>query len=302
MSVYTNLDKDTINYQCNVCGKKRLALIPPTMKINCDARGLCEFVDVHKCKDEQLSANVLFIDRNRAVRSQLAVSSRSDTTQDLEFAIPLPEKTSHARFEIIPDKNFEARIIRELEIKDDFRNIIYSLNTNKPREKIEIDTTSELGFISLSANITRNTTEEKAQKWLQKLVDLVEKTANLDENIFSKLIYFLDEKLKEDLTDTNAKTLDCILQSTISVPHAKESALVDFNQLKNSTFKKLTIVEVIYYTNILKICTNNDNRTLIEVYTSLDQKLPLFLFLNAVYDLVYNNLLEVDKLEFLSID
>ncbi|MCE7746859.1 MAG: hypothetical protein GPJ51_00565, partial [Candidatus Heimdallarchaeota archaeon] len=52
MSVYADLHKDTINYQCNSCGKRRMALIPPTMKINVDSRGLCEFVDVHICKDE----------------------------------------------------------------------------------------------------------------------------------------------------------------------------------------------------------------------------------------------------------
>ena len=302
MSVYTDLQKDTINYLCNSCGKKRLALIPPTMKINCDARGLCEFVDVHKCKDNQLSANVLFIDPNRAVRSQMAVSSRNKPSEDLEFAIPIPQKTSHAKFDIIPDSSFEARIIREMEIKDEFRNVIYSLNTNKPREKLEIDVTSELGFISLNANITRNTTEAKALAWLQKLADLLERTANLDENIFSILMYFLDEKMKEELTDFNAKAIDCILQSSISLPHAKESALNDFNQLKGSTFKKLTIVEVIYYTNILKICTNNNSQTLIDVFSNLEQKLPLFLFLNAIYDLVFNNLLEIEKLEFLSIE
>ncbi len=302
MSIYTDLYKDTINYQCNSCGKKRLALIPPTMRINVDARGLCEFVDVHICKDELLTANVLFIDPNRAVRSQMAVSSRNKPADNAEFAIPIPQKSAHAKYDIIPTENFKASIIREMEIKDEFRNIIYSLNTEKPREKIEIDTTSELGFISIQANITRNTNEIKAQSWLQKLADLLEKTANLDENIFSILMYFLDEKMKEELTDVNAKALDCILQSTISLPNAKETALSDFNQLKSSTFKKLTIVEVIYYTNILKMCTGNNSQTLIEVYTNLDQKLPLFLFLNAVYDLIYNNLLEVEKLEFLSLD
>ena len=35
---------------------------------------------------------------------------------------------------------------------------------------------------------------------------------------------------------------------------------------------------------------------------NLEQKLPLFLFLNAIYDLVFNNLLEIEKLEFLSIE
>lgn len=302
MSVYTDLHKDTINYQCNSCGKRRMALIPPTMKINVDSRGLCEFVDVHICKDEHLTANVLFIDPNRAVRSQMVVSSKNKPIENSEFAIPMPQKSSHAKYEIVPDNNFEARIIREMEIKDEFRNIIYSLNTDKPREKIEIDTTSELGFINIQANITRNTTEEKAQAWLQKLADLIEKTANLDENIFSNLIYFLDEKMKEDLSDENAKAINCILQSTISLPHAEETALSDFNQLKGSVFKKLTIVEVIYYTNILKICTNNNSQTLTEVYSHMEQKLPLFLFLNAVYDLINNNLLEVEKLEFLSLE
>lgn len=115
-------------------------------------------------------------------------------------------------------------------------------------------------------------------------------------------MYFLDEKMKEEISDLNCKALDCILQSTISLPHAKETSLYEFNQLKGSTFKKLTIVEVIYYTNILRICTNNNSKTLIEVYSSLDQKLPLFLFLNAIYDLIYNDLLEVEKLEFLTLD
>ena len=97
-------------------------------------------------------------------------------------------------------------------------------------------------LISINANITRNTTEEKAQKWLHTLADSLEKTANLDENIFSILIYFLDEKMKEEVSDLNCKALDCILQSTISLPHAKETALNEFNQLKGSAFKRLTII------------------------------------------------------------
>ncbi len=302
MSLQTDLHRETISYLCNNCGKKRIALIPPTMKINVDSRGLCEFVDVHLCKETELSANILFIDSNRAVRSQVPVASESKPAEDFEFSIPMPEKISHAKYEIKPNESFKARIIREMEIKDEFRNIIYIINTDKPREKLEVETSSELGFIKISANITRNTNEEKAQAWLQKLADLVEKTANLDEGIFSILMYFLDEKMKENMNDTNAKALDCILQSTVSLPFSKDNALNDFNQLRNTVFKKLTVVEVIYYTNLLKICTNNESKTLLDVYSNLEQKLPLFLFLNAVHDLIYHNLMEIEKLEFISID
>ena len=36
--------------------------------------------------------------------------------------------------------------------------------------------------------------------------------------------------------------------------------------------------------------------------TNIEQKLPLFLFLNAIYDLMNNDLLEVEKLEFLTLE
>ncbi len=301
MSTQTDLYKETITYQCNSCGKKRLALIPPTMTVKCDSRGLCEFVDVHVCKDEELTANILFIDTNRAVRSQVPVSKTEQSSTE-GFAIPMPSKTEHATYPIVPEENYRGKVIRELEVKDDFRNLIYVLKSDKALDKINSEATSKLGFISIQANLSRNTTDEKASKWLQKLADLLEKTANLDEDIFSYLVYFLDHKMLEELNNQNSAELDIILQSTVSVPTANEDVLNVYNELRKTIFKDLNIVDNIFYTNLLKSCIKNDNLTILGVYNSMEQKLPLFLYLDAIYNLEKNNLIEIEKVEFLTVD
>ena len=301
MSFRTDLFKETISYQCNSCGKKRLASIPPSMTIKCDSRGLCEFVDVHVCKDSELTANILFIDKNRAVRSQVPVS-KSEEQSSGGFAIPMPTKTAHSTYTIVPNEDYRGKVIRELEVKDDFRNLIYLLKSEKALDKINSDSNSELGFISIKANLTRNTTEEEADEWLQKLADLIEKTANLDEDIFSYLAYFLDHKMVEKLTKQNTAELEIILQSTVSIPIASEDAINEFNELKKTVFKDLNIVDNIYYTNPLKSCINNDSKTILAIYDNMDQKLPLFLYLDAVYHLEKSGLIEIEKVEFLTIE
>lgn len=302
LSIQNNLQKETITYQCNRCGKKRIALIPPSMTVKCDSRGLCEFVDVHECKDSELTAILLFIDKNRAVRSQVPISSDTELPSTDEFAIPMPSKVKHTTYTIKPNENYRGKIIRELEIKDNYRNLNYTLKSEKPLDKLNVDACSELGFMSIQANLSRNTTEDKARAWLQKLADLLEKTANLDEDIFSYLIYFLDQKLIEDLNNQNSKELEIILQSTVSFPLAEENVLDEYNNLRKTVFKKLTIVDNIFYTNILKSCINNESQTILDIFNNLEQKLPLFLYLAAIYNLAENNLIEIEKVEFLTID
>ncbi|OLS30824.1 MAG: hypothetical protein HeimAB125_18000 [Candidatus Heimdallarchaeota archaeon AB_125] len=67
--------RETITYQCNQCHQKRILLLPAAMDIKVDSRGLSEYVDLHTCKNSEIIANVLFIDPQLAVRSQVHVSS-----------------------------------------------------------------------------------------------------------------------------------------------------------------------------------------------------------------------------------
>ena len=67
----TQATKSMINYLCNSCNKKCAVVFPSAPKMELDPRGLAEYVDVHPCKNEELVANILFVDPQFAVRSQV---------------------------------------------------------------------------------------------------------------------------------------------------------------------------------------------------------------------------------------
>ncbi len=77
-------EKASITYQCNQCNKKRKVFVPSSVKVTVDSRGLCELVDVHQCRDSNLTANILFIDSFHAVRSQVHVGSDNRTIDKKE--------------------------------------------------------------------------------------------------------------------------------------------------------------------------------------------------------------------------
>lgn len=296
-------EKASITYQCNQCNKKRKVFVPSSVKVTVDSRGLCELVDVHQCRDSNLTANILFIDSFHAVRSQVHVGSDNRTIDKKEelFSIPTPERIDITTKEIPLVEHFKAKYIRELEINDGLRQLKYAVKLIRTRKFEQVRASSQLGFVEINSILTDEIVRENASDWYQVLANILESVAQFDDNILPYILVFLDERIFNYPTEKEISELEILIRSPISLPHTNQRAMDIFKEQKKDLFKNLDPSEYTDYSNILTNCINNVTDSILDIYEQMKMHIDLDFFLSAMLKLSQNALISIEKLEFFTI-
>ena len=293
-----------ISYICNRCHKTRMAMFPLSLDIRVDDRGLFEFVDTHSCQDNQISANILYIDRENVVRSQVSISKEETKTEKQElianFAIPIPTQREYPKQSIIPDKRFKKFNIKELTVKDKLRQMIFA--TLEEHEQIkEIIVKSPLGFIEITANITSLTDEKSATWWIENIAKVLEEVVYVDEKVFSYLLSYVDNKIKRQVNETDLIELEYICNSHISIPTSSDKTLERYKKEGRKIFPNLAILDSVYYEQILQECINNESVTLFEVIGKISSNISISSFVTIFKNLEKNALMKLERLQFFTV-
>ncbi|MBY9001626.1 MAG: hypothetical protein KGD64_11960 [Candidatus Heimdallarchaeota archaeon] len=301
----SKLEHNQIIYVCNTCSKKRIVLFPAGMEIRVDSTGLSEFVDIHTCKDDKLTALILFVDAQYAVRSQVPISSEEATTSSPDnFAsipVPVPRKSGLSKIKITPPENFKASVINELIVKDKLRQLQYSLESKKTIEERDIMIDSQFCFVHIYANVSNRTDLVQAKRWFKEIANSLEQTIHIKDEIFTLLLTYLEEKLKKDSYIREFKELEILLNSPVTVPISTQKSIKDFSDRWVSIESKLTLGDYNEYHKIILACLDNKQITLLEIFSIMKSHMKLSYFLSAVHDLFSNAFIKLEKPQFFGI-
>jgi hypothetical protein len=66
----------------------------------------------------------------------------------------------------------------------------------------------------------------------------------------------------------------------------------------SSWFSNLELRDFQNYSKIIKLCVDNEARTLLEIYKELENQMKLASYISAVYNLHQKSLLDLDILKF----
>ena len=291
-----------ITYVCNTCTKKRIILFPAGMEIKVDSRGLSEFVDIHKCKDDKLTALILFVDTQYAVRSQVPINSeeaQSSTPDNFaSIPVPIPRKTELARIDIIPPENFKASVINELIVKDRLRQLQYSLEPKKTIEDRDITIDSQFCFVNIQANVSKKADLAGAKRWFKEIANLLEQTVHIQDEVFTLLLVYLEEKLKKDSFIREFKELEILLTGPVTVPVSSKKSVKDFDDRWVNIAGKLTLGDYNNYHKIILSCLDNKQKTVLDIFSLVEGHMKLSYFLSAIYDLFCNAFIRLEKPQF----
>ena len=189
-----------IDYECNICKQTRILYILPSLHQTVDEKGYVEYVDIHPCADDRLNANILYVDKNMVVRSQVPVRVGDDvSTQEISaMQIPVPKKVDFKIAKIEPEKSFKYKNLKSFNIVDRLRQAHFQLKEKGDGKLLEV--TSELDFIDIEAKISKNIDIDIAEDWLKQLASILEAIVLLEEENLSFIIHYLYPKIKDPQT------------------------------------------------------------------------------------------------------
>ncbi|MCE7742751.1 MAG: hypothetical protein GOP50_09880 [Candidatus Heimdallarchaeota archaeon] len=320
-----------VEYQCNKCQKQRNLNIPSKLLKTDTLSAILEFVDVHRCAQDNLSAIKCFIDSFLTVRSQVHIKSTHygyetdrdfssvEDEQDLykSLGIPIPQKVAMTKKEY-DTKTFERKNISGFQITDKIRNSMYIFQPKEAGKQIIIK--SILGFIEIKMIISEKIVSQvykdwKAQlksapagektfpfteirKWIQNVADTLESLVYLDEVVLKLIAEFLDDNIVEEPTERNLVELDLLVNSTIAFPKSSSDGLRRFNTEQATLLQELSPNLVILCKELMVFYLTNHEKSILDTYIEMNpnQSFPQFLF--AMSHLVYKYYLTINKLEF----
>ncbi|MCG3219856.1 MAG: hypothetical protein H7641_00620 [Candidatus Heimdallarchaeota archaeon] len=298
------IKQGVITYHCNLCLTKRMAIIPQSLNLEVDERGLIELVDTHQCKETEIKSNILFVDSNYSVRSQVTVSydedSKTKKAETSPFDIPLPAKTEFPQQRIFVDNSFEITNIKELNVKDKLRQLIFTteLEQNNDEKLIAV---SPLNFIEISINRFDGIDEKNAIWWLENIANILEEVVYADEKIFTFLFSFIDSKISRKFIEDELVEIDYLCNSHLSIPISTEKSIETFKQKENVILGNLPKIYAYYYLQILNECLNNEKKTLHDLIVSHKSRINISNFLYTFHTLTRNSLIKLDKLHFFTV-
>lgn len=283
-------------------------LIPPALrKEKVDLQGYVEYFDFHTCKDKKIVVNVLCVDVSYSVRSQVLLDSPIEKKEKKEqitdvFSIPTPQKAELKVKKIEPTSDFGAFNLRKIQIKDSLRNCVCVIGLKEKGRTVTVN--SPMGFIEIEALYCEELDEAITKKWFETLSKYLESLEFLDDIIMKYIPTYLDYWLSYEPIEREVLELDLLLHLTTSLPISKLSQ-EDLQGMQWKTiFPNKPVNNHRIYNSILRLCENNEKMTLLDVYeeilNSLSQMLSLPFYISAVRDLIANDFLEVEKLEFVT--
>jgi hypothetical protein len=294
-------DYQKILYQCNQCGKKRIAEFPMTLKFQIDYRGLGNFVDVHSCKDGKVNGNILFVDYQNSVRSQEPIGGEGDDDfkedEFTELSIPSPETTELKTSLIKAPRDFQALKLKNLNIKDRLRRLNFQLE-NGQKSDSNLSVVSKMKFIEISVDLSDSLELSEAQEWFQNIADLLDCVIQLNDNVLTYLVLFLEERLEHKPEEADKKFLDLLLNSPLTLPITNKKSIDFFMEQKEQLFSQINQDDYHCYNCILESSLDNYSKTLLVVYDELCHQMKISHFLQSIYELSSHALVNLLKLEF----
>jgi len=321
-----------VEYQCNKCQKQRNLNIPSRLFQTDTLSAILEFVDVHRCDQDNLSAIKCFIDSSQTVRSQVHIKSTHygyETDRDFSsvpdendlyasLGIPLPQKISMTKREF-DAPNFERINITGLEIKDKIRNTVYAFEKREEGKKVIIK--SVLGFIEVSVFIsnkvvnkyyrewknqlkTAHISKKKPspftdlRKWIQYAANILETSVVLDEVVLKLIAEFMDENIIEEPTPRNLIELDLLVSSTVAFPKSSSDESRRFTSEQSILFSELGPNLQILCKDMMAYFLTNHEKSILYSYKEMNPNQSFNKFLFAMSHLVYERFLKINKLEF----
>ncbi|MCE7741902.1 MAG: hypothetical protein GOP50_05545 [Candidatus Heimdallarchaeota archaeon] len=291
-----------IDYECNLCKKTRILFVLPSLHHSVDERGYVEYVDIHPCSDDKLNANILYVDRNMVVRSQVPVRVGDNVSkQDITaMQIPVPKKVDFKAVKIILEKDFKGKNIKEVTIIDRLRQTHFQ--TSKKVDKFTIEISSELQFIDIKAKLSRGVDLDIAEDWLKQVASILESVVLLDEEMLSYMISYLDPKIPTGPTGETIIELDMILHAKSSFPLASLKSYATFRRQWPSIRGDLSGKDFFTYEKLLTYCIGNQYKTLLDIYFKAEQSMNFLTFIDRVEDLSMLGLINIKKTEFYTAD
>jgi len=323
---------EVIVYQCIYCGKKRRLVIPRTFKPSksSDSVGLIDYVDVHRCENDELTAIICFVDANSAVRSQVKIKAthagyiaeRDFTKEKKEdpFAIlGIPSPTKKEFIDVnIESKNFKARNIEGFQIKDRIRKKIYYFG--KQGKGQALPTKSRLGFIDITLFLSKKVADQlykewekglkkdkrrtfpytTTRKWVQHLADEMESIIRLDEKMLPYIAEYIDKHITTEPNEQRLIELDLLLNLTISIPWTKRDKYEQLGDVIQELFPNKPVKELADIVMSVASCIDNNEKTLLDIYNLVSKRVPLSEFLDIFGVLVAKGYVNLTKLQFTS--
>ena len=300
MSIKTGRKK--IDYDCNLCNKKRILYILPSLHKSVDEKGYVEYVDIHPCANDRLNANILYVDKNMVVRSQVPVRVGDDvSTKDISsLQIPVPKKVEFQIVMIEPEKDFKYKNLKSLIIQDRLRQTQFQLKEKGDGTLIKV--TSELEFIDLEAKVSKSVDPDIAEDWLKQLVSILEAIVLLDEEMLSFMILYLDPKIAEPPSGESIIELDIILHAKSSFPVASLKSYATFRRQWPRIKNERSGTDFESYEKLLTYCIGNQYKTLLDIYFKAESAMSFLTYIDRIEDMSMLGLINIKKTEFLSVD
>ena len=291
-----------IDYECNICRKTRILFVLPSLHHSVDERGYVEYVDIHPCADEKLNANILYVDRNMVVRSQVPVRVGDDVSkQDISsMQIPVPKRVDFKTVKLSLEKDFKGKNIKEFAIIDRLRQTRFQ--TSEKEEDYTLEISSDLQFIDLKIKLNKNIDLEIAEDWLKQIASILESVVILDEEMLSYMLSYLDPKIPTGTTGETIMELDMILHAKSSFPLASLKSYASFRRQWPTIKDGLSGKDFFTYEKLLTYCIGNQYKTLLDIYFKAEESMNFLTFIDRVEDLSMLGLINIKKTEFYTID
>ncbi len=290
-----------IDYECNLCQKTRILFVLPDLHYSVDEKGYVEYVDIHPCIEDRLNANILYVDKNMVVRSQVPVRVGDDVpTKDITaMQIPVPKKVDFKTAKISLEKNYKGKNIKDVLIVDRLRQTQFQ-TSNKKDFSLEIS--SELQFIDIKIKLSRGVNLEIAEDWLKQVASILEALVLLDEEMLSYMISYLDPKISTPPSGETIIELDMILHAKSSFPLASLKSYATFRRQWPSIKEDLSGKDFFTYEKLLTYCIGNQYKTLLDVYFKAEKSMNFLTFIDRIEDLSMLGLVNIKKTEFYTAD
>ncbi len=294
------VERRKLEYECDRCRKTRILYIATSLHKNVDSQGYQEYVDVHQCLEDKMTAIILFVDKFFTVRSQEKVKVGDDlsSNQIMALNIPMPTKVDFCVKEVKSLPKFKHKNIYEVKIIDKLRQTTFYLECKKTGGAIEVN--SELDFVNLKIKFNKKVDPIIIEEWFKQVGSIMEAKALLDEEMLSYLFYYMDPLLEDIPTTDNLIHMDFILSAKTVFPttNLKNYAIFKKQWLM---MKDLLTGEFPEYDRILTRAINNTrNKNLLDVYEKLAEKIEFSTYMIYIYELSTIGIMIIDRVEFIT--
>ena len=126
---------------------------------------------------------------------------------------------------------------------------------------------SQFCFVHIHANVSKKTDMARAKRWFKEIANLLEQTVHINDEVFTFLLEYLEEKLKKDGFIREFKELMILLNGPVTIPISTKKSIKDFDSRWGSIEGKLTQGDYNEYNKLLLACLDNQQKTLFEIFS-----------------------------------